>query len=206
MDKINKDYKIVAATKNKGKLKEILSYFKELDVEIISMEEFEPLPEAIEDGATFLENAIKKARFYGDILNLPCLADDSGLVVDALGGAPGVYSARYAGEYATDKDNNEKLISELIKRNLKESPAKYVCSIALYNPSTKEIITSEGFCEGIIKTKPQGNNGFGYDPYFYLEDFNTTMADITLIEKNKISHRSKALRKIVDKYGDVMKC
>ena len=184
--------KIIVATKNQGKVKEMINAFSNLPVELHSLSEFGNLADAVEDGATFEENAIKKALFYMKATNCACLADDSGLEIDALDKAPGIYSARFAGYHADDKANNEKMIEELHKKNLKSSIAQYVCSLAFVD-TDNTVITTSGKCQGIIRDFPEGTNGFGYDPYFFVEEFNKTMASISLKEKNSISHRGKAI-------------
>ncbi|MCR5446896.1 MAG: XTP/dITP diphosphatase [Schwartzia sp.] len=184
--------KIVVATKNKGKIREMMSAFEGLDVELIPLSAFGELPDAVEDAETFEENALIKARFYMEKTGEACLADDSGLEVDALGGAPGVYSARFSGYHADDASNNEKLLSELKRVGKKESPAAYRCVLAFVDTDGKEC-TADGVCSGTIKPVPRGEGGFGYDPYFYVEE-NKTMAELTLDEKDKISHRGEALR------------
>ncbi len=187
--------KIVAATKNPGKLKEIISALKELPAEIVSLADFENIPDAIEDGKTFEENALIKAKFFAEKTGCACLADDSGLEVDALGGKPGVLSARFAGFHADDGTNNQKLLDELEKIGVKESPARYRCALCFYDTDGNKIETF-GTVEGTIKIFPKGTGGFGYDPYFYINE-SKTMAELTPDEKDKISHRGEALRKIV---------
>ncbi|MNN41511.1 dITP/XTP pyrophosphatase [compost metagenome] len=170
------------------------------------MFDYPQLPDVVEDGATFAENAFKKSKAVGEALGLPVLADDSGLCVDALDGRPGVYSARYAGEGARDEDNNLKLLSEL--EGLKQgedtgqpllSPARFVCALSLYDPADGQELTAEGTVEGWITSEPAGGGGFGYDPLFYLPEYEKTMAELTLEEKQKISHRGMALRLLTDK-------
>lgn len=187
--------KILVATRNVGKLKEIRSVFSELPAEILSLEDFPNLPDAVENGKTFEENARIKAKFFGEKTNLACIADDSGLEVDALGGGPGVYSARFAGFHADDGTNNQKLLDELKKINVTESPADYRCALNFFDTDGSEIQT-DGKIDGVIKIIPRGEGGFGYDPYFYLEN-GKTMAELTPTEKNEISHRGEALKKMV---------
>ena len=189
--------KIVIATKNQDKLKEIKSVFAELPAEILSLADFENLPDAVEDGKTFEENARIKAKFFFDKLNLPCLADDSGLEVDALNGMPGVYSARFSGYHADDETNNQKLLSELEKVGVETSKADYRCVLSFIDADGTEIQTS-GKIDGVIKKISRGEGGFGYDPYFYIEE-DKTMAELTPAEKNSISHRGEALRKMFPK-------
>ncbi|MEB3100414.1 XTP/dITP diphosphatase [Ferviditalea candida] len=199
---------LVIATRNKGKVKEFAELFEEFGINVRSLNDFENVPEIVEDGATFAENALKKATAVASVLHLPVLADDSGLTVDLLDGKPGVFSARFAGEKATDQMNNEKLIAELRKqterRGLRNSapylsPAQFVCVLALYNPERNEAMQAEGRCEGFIVEKPRGSLGFGYDPLFYLPEVGKTMAELDTHEKNRISHRARALRKLLDK-------
>ncbi|MBR4904191.1 MAG: XTP/dITP diphosphatase [Selenomonadaceae bacterium] len=187
--------RIVLASKNSDKVKEMRLALQELPVEILSLADFKELPDAVEDGSTFEENAIIKAKFFSEQTGLACLADDSGLEVDALNGLPGVYSARFAGWHADDNTNNQKLLDELKKINVKESAAAYRCVLAFIDTNGTEILTS-GKVEGKIKTVAKGTGGFGYDPYFYLEE-NRTMAEITTAEKNKISHRGAALKEMI---------
>ena len=169
--------KIIVATKNQGKIKEMINSFTDLPVELHSLAEFGPLPEAIEDGNTFTENALKKARFYAKETGLACLADDSGLEIAVLDNAPGIYSARFAGYHADDLANNQKMLSELNNKQVQSSPAQYVCSLVFVDTDGTEL-TSIGKCEGIIRNFAQGNNGFGYDPYFFVPELNKTMAEL----------------------------
>ena len=153
------------------------------------------MPDAVEDGATFEENALIKAKFFRKLTGFACLADDSGLEVDALNGLPGVYSARFAGYHADDGTNNQKLLDELAKVGVTESAAAYRCALAFVDIDGTEIIT-QGKISGTIKTIAQGSGGFGYDPYFYL-DANKTMAQLAVNEKNLISHRGAALKEMI---------
>lgn len=181
--------KIVLATGNKGKLREFRGLLEGVFGNIVSLNDLESPPEVTEDGETFRENALKKARAIAAYSGIPALADDSGLEVEALGGRPGVYSARYAGEGAVDTDNIAKLLSEL--QGVANRKARFVCFLALVTPDGKEI-TTEGTCEGAILTEPRGEGGFGYDPVFFLPEYNKTMAEIPAELKNKISHRARA--------------
>lgn len=186
--------KIVIATKNKGKIREMQDAFTELPVELLSLGDLEKdIPEAVEDGDTFKENSLKKAMHYQKYTGVACLADDSGLEVDVLGGAPGVYSARFAGEKANDADNNAKLQAELQKHGVNSSPAAYQCALTFVDVNDT-VLQSQGFCRGEIRKEAKGNGGFGYDPYFYLGD--KSMAELTLEEKDAVSHRGEALRKM----------
>jgi XTP/dITP diphosphohydrolase len=187
---------ILLATRNQGKVKEFQSFFAELGWHV------EPVPadapEVIEDGSTFAENARKKAETISQHYHMPALADDSGLEVDALEGRPGVYSARYAGEHATDADNNSKLINEMSGLNTPDDrTARFISAIAFARPGQKTLITF-GTVEGLILPEPRGTGGFGYDPLFYLPDLQKTMAEIPLEQKNRLSHRAKALRTMID--------
>jgi len=195
---------LVIASKNKGKIKEIQAAFQNIGVKVISLAEFEEIPDAVEDGKTFEENALIKAHFYSKLTGRACLADDSGLEVDALHGEPGVYSARYAGETATDFKNNAKLISELQKINGIGSTARFRCVLAFVDMNGESILCN-GSCEGIILEKERGNGGFGYDPLFYIEEFKKSMAEITIEEKNQISHRGAALRVMAEKLAEYLK-
>lgn len=189
--------KIVIASKNLDKVKEMRLVLKDLPVEILSLADFAEMPDAIEDGATFEENALIKAKFFAERTGLACLADDSGLEVDALNGLPGVYSARFAGYHADDKTNNQTLLNELAKVGVNESAAAYRCALAFVDTDGTKILTS-GKISGTIKTVAKGNGGFGYDPYFYI-DANRTMAEISPAEKNQISHRGAALKEMMIK-------
>jgi len=165
---------IVLATTNKNKIKEFREMVKDFPVEIRSVGDFGPIPECIEDGETFEENAYKKALHTAKILGLPAISDDSGLEVEALGGAPGVYSARYAGESASDEENCEKLLREMKGKTNRKAAFQCVLSIAV--PSGPAL-TYEGTCEGIILEEKQGDSGFGYDPLFFYEPFNKSFAE-----------------------------
>lgn len=182
---------IVLATKNQGKLKELQKATEDMAVKILSLSDFPDCPDCPETGDTFAENACQKALFYENYTSLPCLADDSGLEVAALEDAPGVFSARYAGENATDGQNNEKLVEELKNVPYEERDGKYRCVLA-YAEQGKVAATFEGICDGKILLTPHGEGGFGYDPYFYIENLEKTVAEITIEEKQKISHRGKA--------------
>lgn len=187
--------KIVVATKNQGKLKELIHAFADLPIELISLSEFGKLPDAVEDGNTFYENALKKARFYMEKTHCACLADDSGIEIEVLGGAPGIHSARFAGYHADDKANNQKMLEELASKGVNSSKAQYVCSLVFVD-TDGTILATKGVCEGIIRNIAQGSGGFGYDPYFYLPQFAKTMAELTIEAKNEISHRGKAIEQM----------
>lgn len=183
--------KIVIATKNQGKVREMLNAFQGLPVELVSLADLaERFQEPVEDGDTFAANSLIKAEYYCKQTGMACLADDSGLEVEALGGAPGVYSARFAGENASDADNNAKLKQELQALGRASSPAAYQCALT-FRDAEGRVLTAKGFCRGEIRLAARGENGFGYDPYFYVGD--VTMAEMSLAEKQAISHRGAAL-------------
>lgn len=191
---------IVLATGNVNKLKELREVLKDFPVSIQALSDFDPMPEAIEDGATFAENAFKKAFHYARRLGLPCMADDSGLMVDALEGRPGVFSARYSGPDATDRDNCEKLLREMAGHTNRS--AHFVCVLSLVTP-TGQSLTWEGRCDGEIITAPRGNSGFGYDPLFLYPESGKTLAEIPLEEKSAFSHRGKALAAFITDFDRV---
>jgi XTP/dITP diphosphohydrolase len=189
------------ATRNKGKKREFELLFKDLPVEIKGVSNFQKIPEFEEEGNTFEEIAINKAKFVSKALDLPAIADDSGLTVEALNGAPGIFSARYAGESATNDQNNRKLLEEMEEKENRN--AIFVCSIAISKP-TGQVLTYTGRCSGIILHKPVGTNGFGYDPFFYYSPLGKTFAQLSVKEKNKISHRGQAMRKLKDDLKKVL--
>ena len=193
---------LVIATRNKGKTAEIRDLLDTFPVTIKNLDDFGPIPEVVEDGDTFDENAYKKASFTARVLGYPALADDSGLMVDALDGAPGVHSARYAGPEATDDQRCQKLLSEL--ENESNRKAAFMCVISIAVP-TGPALTYEGRCEGLITEAPAGTNGFGYDPVFFYPPLGKTFAQLTMAEKSQVSHRGKALCEIRDEFAKVMK-
>jgi len=168
---------------------------KGLGLRIYALEDFSNVPEVEEDGKSFAENALKKARFYSKVFGKLTLADDSGLEVDSLKGLPGVYSARYSGERASSQKNNQKLLKEMEGIPLSKRGARFKCIMVLVSPDGKEAMT-EGVCNGRIGMREKGRRGFGYDPLFILPKYGKTMAELSLKEKNKISHRGIALRKL----------
>lgn len=184
--------RIVVATGNKGKLRELESMLVPMGVEVKPLSDYPGIPEVVEDGETFEENAVKKARAIQEATGEIALADDSGLEVDCLGGAPGVRSARFAGEEKNDRANNEKLLKLLEGVPFSRRKARFRCVVALALPGGKTI-TTEGICEGVIGTEPVGDKGFGYDPIFIVPDLGLTFSEIDLEVKNCISHRGKAL-------------
>ncbi len=192
---------LVIATQNKNKSREIGELLKDFPIEVKNLGDFGPIPEVVEDGETFDDNAYKKASLTARFLGLPALADDSGLVVDALDGRPGVYSARYAGEDATDADRCAKLLSEMEGKS--DRTARFECVISIAVP-TGPALTYEGACEGVITEEPRGESGFGYDPVFHHPPLGKTFAELTMAEKSRVSHRGKALREFLEEFDKVM--
>ncbi len=192
---------LVLSTRNNGKISEFKQMVKDFDIELRGLNDFGPIPEVEEDGRTFEENALKKARFTSRVLGLPAIADDSGLVVKALHGEPGIYSARYAGENATDEENNTKLLKKM--QGIKDRTAQFMCVIAIAVPRGPALIYT-GTCDGIILDKPRGSNGFGYDPLFYYPPLKKTFAEMTPEEKNLVSHRGKAMAEIRDEIHKIL--
>ncbi len=195
---------IVVASKNKGKIAEFVKALSDLPVKILALTDFGDIPEAEEDGDTFTANAIKKALHYARLTGKACLADDSGLEVDALDGAPGVFSARYAGEEASDAANNQKLLAALKGVKPEKRTARFRCVLA-YADENGNIMTADGACEGVVLEEPRGTGGFGYDPLFYMPDLGRTMAELTMNEKNAISHRGSAIRAMRQKLAEDLK-
>ncbi|MDH3886103.1 MAG: XTP/dITP diphosphatase [Desulfobacterales bacterium] len=192
---------LVIATGNPGKITEIQELLAGFPVETKSLDDFGPIPQVLEDGETFDENAYKKASFTAKILGIPALADDSGLVVEALGGAPGVLSARYAGENATDEQRVAKLLNEMKGQTHRNAAFECVLSIAV--PSGPAL-TYEARCEGLIAQQPAGQNGFGYDPIFFYPPLNKTFGQMTIAEKSQVSHRGKALNELKQELDKVL--
>ena len=192
---------IILATKNKGKSKEIKALLEGQPVQLMDLTEFGPLPEHVEDQASFEDNAYEKALFYARNLGFPALGDDSGLAVEALDGRPGVYSARWAGENATDEDRCAKLLQEMA--GLPDRRAAFVCALVLAVPAGPGL-TWVGRVEGEIAQTPSGENGFGYDPLFYYPPLEKTFAQLSTGEKNEVSHRGRALREFVGEFPKVL--
>lgn len=188
---------LTIATGNSGKLKEIKALLKDLPFQIKTLKDFPQIGPIDETGTTFVENALIKARAVHKVAGDFVLADDSGLVCDDLAGEPGVYSARFAGPNATDEENNQELIHRLSQIHDPSRRARYVCVLALIGPDGSEKIIEET-CEGMITFAPSGTGGFGYDPYFVISEKGCTMAEISMEEKNKISHRGKAMKKLLN--------
>lgn len=193
---------IVVATRNKGKMKEIYSFSLPM-ITFTSLEKYPEIGEIDETGTSFEENALLKARTVCKLTGLPALADDSGLVIDALNGEPGVFSARY-GNVDTDEERYRLILQKMIDVPDEKRTARFVCSIALVFPHGKEYVC-EGVCEGIIAKTPSGDNGFGYDPIFYIPELGKTMAQLPLEIKNSISHRAQALKKVKNLLEEMVK-
>ena len=187
------DRPVVLATKNRGKVSEFQELFRNSGIELRTLDDFGPIPPVIEDGDTFEENAVKKAQFTARVLGIPAIADDSGLTVKALQGAPGVFSSRYAGENADDQSNNRKLLTAM--EGIEDRAAAFVCVLAIAVPRGPALIY-EGTCEGIIAGTPEGDMGFGYDPLFYYSPLQKTFGQLALEEKNRISHRGRAMAEL----------
>lgn len=191
-----KTQRLVLASNNAGKLRELSALLAPLGFELVPQQALD-IPEAEEPHLTFVENALAKARHAAQLSGLPALADDSGLCVEALGGAPGIYSARYAGEPKSDTRNNEKLIAELAGRD--DRAAHYVCVLVLVrHADDPQPIIAEGEWHGQILEAPRGDGGFGYDPLFYLPDHRQTAAEMSHAAKNEVSHRALAMRRLLE--------
>lgn len=186
----------VLATLNQNKVKEIQEVLCQESWNLVSLRDFAAAESPVENGDSFIANALIKARAAYALTQFPSLADDSGLEVDILDGQPGVYSSRFAGECATDAENNQKLLNVLGKRPVSERSARFKCAVAFVSGGKEYAV--EGACEGYILFQPRGSNGFGYDPLFFVPDLGQTFAEIPLKQKNQISHRSIAFRKMAD--------
>lgn len=191
------DMKLLVATRNMHKLEEIRDIFNFEGLELLNLNDYPNLPEVIEDGNTFVANAIKKAVETAEASGMWTISDDSGLEVDALGGAPGVYSARYAGEQGDYRANNEKLMKEIAGKT--DRSARFRCVIALSDPQGNAR-TVEGKCEGVIIDDERGDHGFGYDPLFVPDGYEETFAEMSQDLKNSISHRAAALKSAVEEW------
>jgi XTP/dITP diphosphohydrolase len=187
---------LVVATRNPGKLREISHLLAGAGIAVVGLDGFPGLPEVVEDGATFADNAAKKAETIAALTGRACLADDSGLMVDALDGAPGVHSARYAGSQGDDAANNRRLLHELAGVPVERRQAAFYCVMALCRPGQPTALFT-GWVTGRILTAPRGQGGFGYDPLFLVDGCDRTMAELPLDDKNRVSHRGQALRQVV---------
>ncbi len=192
---------LVLATRNRGKVREFRSLLSGFDVELKTLDDFGPIPEPVEDGDTFEDNAYKKAYHTAKVLGFAALADDSGIMVEALGGEPGVRSARYAGEGATDEANNRKLLKAM--EGTTDRRAAFMCVIAIAVPHGPALIY-EGRCDGEIAQSPKGENGFGYDPLFYYPPLQKTFAQMSSGEKNEVSHRGRAMSELREEFEKVL--
>lgn len=199
---MNDPITLVIATRNKGKTSEIRELLSGYPVKIRNLDDFGPIPEVVEDGQTFEENAYKKASFAARILGFPALADDSGLCVEALGGAPGVLSARYAGEHATDQQRYVRLLAEMAGKSNRR--ARFECVVSIAVP-TGQALTYQARCEGVLAETPSGTGGFGYDPIFYYPPLNKTFSEMNSEEKNAVSHRGRAFKEIQDEFDKILK-
>jgi len=186
---------VIIATKNPGKAREFEHIFASRGIKVLTLLDFPEIPEVEETGTTFEENAILKAEAVSQALNKMVIGDDSGLMVDALEGRPGIYSARYAGEPKNDQNNTDKVLSELQGVREGERSARFYCALAVAIPG-QETWTVSGTCEGRILEERRGTNGFGYDPVFYVPEKGLSMAELSSDEKNNISHRANALKKL----------
>ncbi len=194
---------LLIATKNSGKIKELKELLGELPLRLRGLSEFSDVADVIETGVTFAENAVLKAQSYALQTGFWALADDSGLEVEALGGAPGVFSARYAGENADDAEKIQKLLEELGKTHDEQRLARFVCAMAIADEKGEIKFLTEGSCNGKIALTPKGSNGFGYDPIFVPRNFDQTFGELPSEEKRKISHRARATNKIIRYLRDI---
>ncbi|MEH7357638.1 XTP/dITP diphosphatase [Priestia aryabhattai] len=186
---------IIIATKNAGKVKDFETLFSPKGFKVTSLLDFPEIEDVEETGVTFAENATLKAETISSALNKPVIADDSGLAIDALNGEPGVYSARYAGENKDDNANIEKVLQKLHDVPFEKRTARFHCTLAIAVPGKRTEFV-EGTCEGRILEEKRGENGFGYDPIFFVEKWNCSMAELSKEQKNQISHRANALEKL----------
>jgi XTP/dITP diphosphohydrolase len=189
---------LLIATTNRGKFAEVESSLKHLPLKMIPLQSLKNFPAVVEDGATYEENALKKARTLAEYSGYVTLADDSGLEVDALNGAPGIYSARYSGEEGNDQKNNDKLLAVLKQVPDEKRTARFVCVLALCGPKSSgmKAWTVHESCEGRIAFAPKGSGGFGYDPIFFYPPWRMTFGEIDRETKARVSHRGKALKKL----------
>lgn len=196
--------KILLATQNQGKVKELQELLANAQIEVLSLRDIPDWEEVEETGSTFAENAAFKAHTAVQRTGYITIADDSGLEVDALGGAPGVYSARYAGEPKDDERNNDKLLKALEEVPDEERTGRFRCALVIATPEGQEFLT-EGTVEGRILRTRRGQAGFGYDPLFFIPDFGRTMAELTMLQKNKVSHRAQAFQKAIPLLKDLIR-
>jgi XTP/dITP diphosphohydrolase len=183
---------LILGSRNRKKSREVTEILAPCGITVQSIAEFPEVGEVIEDGATFADNAAKKAAEPALRLGRWVIGEDSGLAVDALAGAPGVFSARYSGPGATDESNNRKLLAELSRVPPEKRTAAYICTIALSDPNGTIRVTAKGFCRGLIIDEARGENGFGYDPYFLIREYHRTFGELSSRVKHQISHRARA--------------
>jgi XTP/dITP diphosphohydrolase len=189
--------RLVVASRNRKKSGEIRDLLAPYGIEVVGVSEFPDVPDVVEDGATFAENAAKKASETAGRVLLWTLGEDSGLEVAALAGAPGIYSARYSGPGATDESNNAKLVQELSAVPEERRNARYVCNVALAEPSGKIRLQFEAYCHGRILREARGTNGFGYDPYFLIPEYHRTFGELSPVVKRRLSHRGRAFERLI---------
>lgn len=188
---------LVLSSRNRKKAQEISEILAPHGLAVVSVAEFPEVGEIIEDGATFAENAAKKASEPARQIGCWVIGEDSGLMVDALQGRPGIYSARYSGPAATDASNNQLLQQELARVPLEQRTAGYICSVALADPTGTIRLRAEGTCRGIMITEPRGSNGFGYDPYFMIPEYHRTFGELSATVKHQLSHRARAFARFI---------
>jgi XTP/dITP diphosphohydrolase len=196
--------KIVFASSNEGKVKEINKMLEGMEIELVSLSNYSHVPEIVEDGKSFLENALKKAKIISEFTGEIVLADDSGLQVEVLGGEPGIYSARYAGEKATDAENNAKLLDKLKNIPQEKRTAFFSCVLVLYK-TDGSYDYFKGKWNGQVIDEGRGNNGFGYDPIFFVPQLKMTAAELPVEIKNKVSHRGQAVAQLKKALGEKLK-
>lgn len=197
--------RLVVASRNRGKLREIADLLAPHGIAVVGIDSFPNVPEVIEDGTSFAENAAKKASEPARQLSEWVLGEDSGLEVDALGGAPGIYSARYSGVGATDESNNVKLMHELEAVPSERRGARYVCNVALADPSGAIRLQLEATCHGRITMDARGTNGFGYDPYFLIPEYHRTFGELAPCVKRHLSHRGRAFERLIPQLVRLLK-
>lgn len=188
---------LVLSSRNRKKAQEISEILAPHGLSVVSVAEFPEVGEVVEDGATFAENAAKKASAPARQIGRWVIGEDSGLMVDALGGRPGIYSARYSGPEATDASNNQLLQQELARVPLEHRTAGYICSVALADPSGTIRLRAEGTCRGLVISDPRGSNGFGYDPYFMIPEYHRTFGELSATVKHQLSHRARAFARFI---------
>lgn len=196
---------IVVATRNRKKMGEIAELLAPYGIATLCVADFPDIPETVEDGSTFAENAAKKAREVAIHLGRWAIGEDSGLCVDALGGRPGIFSARYAGDLADDDANNVKLQAELAAFDAGRRGAGYVCSVAVSDPTGAIRLTEEASCRGRITSAPRGRNGFGYDPYFLVPEYHQTFGELPAVVKRHLSHRARAFERLIPRLARLLR-